>query len=220
MTDNWVMSLRPHPLETLLAALAGWLPVLAGGVLLGMTLITPEWVGWRELLWQRDMLRLQAEGLETQRASYAAFNDALMADDPVLLERLAYTHLRYKPAGKRLLAGVGEGHDRGDLVTMSGETPHHAGGWYADGVWVGMEQDPGIDTGGVPEVPEVIEAWLSTPQPVVGRDIAAYRPMNTRLTRLTTGNSRFVLMLVGIVCLLVGLWPEKSRETGASGTLA
>ena len=190
--DNWGMSLRPHPLETLLTALAGWLPVLAGGALLGMTLITPEWVGWRELLWQRDMLRLQAEGLETQRASYSAFHEALAADDPVLLERLAYTHLRYKPADKQLLDGVGEGYGDGEVVAV-GYSPV-----------TGMQTTPATGSSGS----EVIESWLSTPQPVIGQDIPAYRPMNTRLVRLTRGPSRYLLLLVGLICLVAGLWPE------------
>ncbi len=195
------MSLRPHPLETLLTALAGWLPVLAGGALLGMTLVTPEWMGWRELLWQRDMLVLQSEGLAEQRASYAGFADALAADDPVLLERLALTQLRYKPVGKRLLDGVGQGFGPG---VVEGEV-----------VAVG---NPGLANGQA-RSPGVIEAWLSTPQPVVGRDIEALKPMNTRLTRLTTGHSRFVLMGVGLVCLLVGLWPEKVEGRGLAGVV-
>ena len=202
--DNRCMPLRPHPLETLLTALAGWLPVLAGGVLLGMTLVTPEWVGWRELLWQRDMLRLQAEGLEKQRASYAAFHEALAADDPVLLERLAYTHLRYKPAGKQLLEDVGEGYQAGQVVAVG----HGVGDWTAE-----LTTRPSPTARPYQET-EVIESWLSTPQPVVGRDIPALKPMNTRLTRLTRGYSRYVLLFVGITCLVVGLWPEKMQRQG------
>ncbi len=193
------MSLRPHPLETLLTALAGWLPVLAGAALLGMTLVTPEWVGWRELLWQRDMLRLQAEGLEKQRAGYSAFHEALTADDPVLLERLAYTHLRYKPADKQLLDGVGDGYSGGEVVAVG-----HRDQRWGDGPGA-VNPVAGADSPGA----EVIESWLSTPQPVVGRDIPALKPMNTRLTRLTRGSSRYVLLLVGIICLVAGLWPEE-----------
>ena len=188
------MSLRPHPLETLLTALAGWLPVLGGMVLLGMTVITPEWLGWRELVWQRDMVALQAEGLETQRASYAEFHDALTADDPVLLERLAFTQLRYKPVNKRLLDGVGAGFGEGGVVTV--------GNGFGNGV-VGMTGTPGAGA---------IEAWLAVPQPVVGQDIEPLREINTRLTRLTGGASRYVLLAVAMLCLVAGLWPEKAAD--------
>jgi len=163
--------------------------LLGGLTLLGMTLITPEWLSWRELVWQRDMLKLQAESLEDQREQYAAFYDALLADDPVLLERLAFTHLRYKPAGKRLM---------NDLWLASGPAPGTTG---IDAGSAGMPVMPGTN--------EVIESWLATPQPVVGRDIKPLRPINTRMTRLTRGPSRYVLLAVAIICLIAGLWPEK-----------
>ena len=44
-------------------------------------------------------------------------------------------------------------------------------------------------------------------------DDAPLRPINTRLTRLTNGPQRFVLILVAILCLLAGLWPEKDPPT-------
>jgi hypothetical protein len=184
------------PLETLLTALAGWLPVLGGMTLLAMVLITPSWMGWRELLWQRDMLRLQAESLAEQRVTYETFNEALVADDPVLLERLAFTHLRYKPTGKRLLEGVSP-ENGADVVSV----------WASEGELVeGRSGLSGTVGGG-----EIIEHWLASPQPMVGRDIAPLRPINTRLTRLTSGPSRYVLMAVALICLLAGLWPEREE---------
>ena len=193
--DNLVMSLRPHPLETLLTALSGWLPLVAGMTLVGMTVITPEWLGWRELRWQRDMLALQAKGLSEQRAGYAGFYDAVMADDPVLLERLAFTQLHIKPADKRLLDGVGN--------VWAGDKAVAVGGGLTEGTaWT--DQGPGE-----------IESWLAVPLPVVGRDIATLQPMNTRLTRLTGGRSRYVLLAVGMICLLAGLWPEQAGEPEA-----
>jgi hypothetical protein len=198
------MPLRPHPIETLLTALAGWLPLLGGLVLLAMTLITPEWMGWRDLVWQRDMLKLQAQSLETQRDSYSGFHDALSADDPVLLERLAFTHLRYKPAGKHLMD---------DLWLVSGPAPGSAPG-------VGAVAGTGSGPYGTAGSSEVIESWLAAPQPVVGRDIRPLIQMNTRLTRLTRGPSRYVLLAVAILCLIASLWPEKpvrEDETQAVG---
>ncbi len=190
LTDNWTMSLRPHPIETLLSALAGWLPLLGGLTLLAITLLTPEWLGWRELVWQRDMLRLQAESLETQRDRYAMFHEALQADDPVLLERLAYTQLRYKPAGKALM---------GDFRLTGGSVE-------AGGVQTGT-----VGTGSFGST-EVVEAWLAQPQPVVGKDIQPLRPINTRMTRLTRGPSRYVLLLVAGICLMAGFWPESDED--------
>ena len=192
------MPLRPNPLDTLLTALAGWLPMLGGMTLLAMVLITPEWMGWRELVWQRDVLNLQAERLETQRTSYAQFHDALVADDPVLLERLAFTQLRYKPAGKRLMndlwavAGPGDAARPGAMPPGSTALPPMAAG----------------DGGQAYGSSEVIESWLTSPQPVVGRDIQPLRVINSRLTRLTSGASRYVLLAVAILCLVAGLLPN------------
>ncbi len=186
------MSLRPHPLETLLSTLAGWLPLLGGLILLGMTLITPEWLSWREMVWQRDMLKLQAESMQTQRERYAAFYDALESDDPALLERLAFTHLRYKPADKKLM----------------------------DGLWLASAPAGGVQGSNYVTVNDptfsgndaVIESWLASPLPVVGQDIQPLRPINTRMTRITSGPSRYALLAVAIICLIAGLWPEKSEQ--------
>lgn len=187
------MPLRPNPLDTLLTALAGWLPMLGGMTLLAMVLITPEWMGWRELIWQRDVLNLQSERLETQRASYAQFNDALAADDPVLLERLAFTQLRYKPAGKRLMNDLWAVAGPGDAATSGASSPALAAGG---------------DSGQLYGSSEVIESWLTSPQPVVGRDIQPLRVINSRLTRLTQGPARYVLLAVAILCLVAGLLPN------------
>lgn len=196
------MPLRSHPLETLLTALAGWLPLLGGLTLLGMTLITPEWLGWRELVWQRDMLSLQAESLETQRASYSAFHDTLLSDDPVLLERLAFTHLRYKPAGKQLMDDLW--FVSGPATAINSMAAVSGGGGETRGIR-GSRAMAGSN--------EVIESWLATPQPVVGRDIQPLRPINSRMTRLTRGPSRYVMLVVAILFLIAGLWPEKpTRE--------
>lgn len=194
------MPLRPNPLDTLLTALAGWLPMLGGMTLLAMVLITPEWMGWRELVWQRDVLNLQAERLETQRASYAQFHDALAADDPVLLERLAFTQLRYKPAGKRL---------REDLWAVAGPGEVVATAPTAVG-----------DGGQVYGSSEVIESWLTSPQPVVGRDIQPLRVINSRLTRLTRGPARYVLLAVAILCLAAGVLPNDPQSDKDESTSA
>jgi len=196
------MSLRPHPIETLFIALTGWLPLLGGLALLGMTLLTPEWLGWRELVWQRDMLKLQAESLETQRVSFAQFHEALEADDPVLLERLAYTQLRYKPAGTELI---------NDIQLTAGPVGAPEG---MAGIGGGWAVAPANLPGQGPT--DVIESWLASPQPVVGKDIQPLRPINSRLTRLTRGPSRHVLLIVAVLCLIAGLLPDSGEEGEAA----
>ena len=164
--------------------------MLAGMGLLAMILITPAWLDWRELVWQRDAVRLQAESMAKQRESFSAFHDALVADDPLLIERLAYTHLRYKPTGKVLL-----GNGTGTLAMAS-----HGPSVASEAVDVNLRGSA------------MIEQWLSTPHPSIGKEIPAYQPVNTRLTRLASGATRWVLIVVAFVCLLAGLWPDSEEE--------
>ncbi|GAB4110789.1 MAG: hypothetical protein Kow00105_19540 [Phycisphaeraceae bacterium] len=202
MADNSVMRDRPNPLDTLLTALASWLPVVGGMTLLGMVLITPQWLDWRELAWQRDVLEIQADRLQSQRERYTRFYEALSADDPVLLERLAFTQLRLKPVGKRVMP---------DLF-VSGQAPNRPAISSASSV---IRQHP-AEPFNPPQEAEAIEAWLAAPQPIVGRDIPPLAPMNTRLTRLTQGPAGYVLLFVAILCLTAGLLPHES-ETLDSG---
>lgn len=77
----------------------GWLLVLCGLAIVGAAVLIPAWLEVRQLTWQHDVMALQAGQLETQAQGYERFREALASDDPVLLERLAYVHLRLKPAG-------------------------------------------------------------------------------------------------------------------------
>lgn len=95
------------PLRTTLnrfaAHLADWLFLTAGLTLLALALIIPAWLSSQDLVWQRDLMRLQVERLSEQQARYQEFHEALEADDPVLLERLAFTQLGYQIVGKQVL---------------------------------------------------------------------------------------------------------------------
>src|SRR5688572_27063739 len=92
------------------APLPGYLLIFSGMALLAMALMVPAWMESRELAWQVSLMELQAKRLADQENSYREFNTALAEDDPVLLERLAFYHLRLKPAGSTPLdPGAGPG---------------------------------------------------------------------------------------------------------------
>ncbi len=80
-------------LTTSIDALPGWLFTLAGSVLLAVVVLVPAWLDHHEAAWRLGIMRAQAQALSQQRQNYEAFASALQADDPVLLERLALTHL-------------------------------------------------------------------------------------------------------------------------------
>lgn len=85
---------------TWIDALPGWLFTAAGTALLAVVVLTPAWLNQHEAAWRLGVMRAQADALAQQRDNYETFAAALQADDPVLLERLALTHLNLSLAGK------------------------------------------------------------------------------------------------------------------------
>lgn len=84
-------------------ATPGWLFIGIGLSLLALAALVPSWLACRELAWQRDVMLVQLERLQAQQQRYAEFHAAVEAEDPVLLERLAFTLMRQKPVGKEVL---------------------------------------------------------------------------------------------------------------------
>lgn len=95
------------------AALIVW---AAGVSLVAAVLLLPAYQENREVAWQRDLLRLQADRLGEQNDSYHETVAALEGEDPVLLERLAYTYLHLKPRGTILLDDLDQGIAQADTM--------------------------------------------------------------------------------------------------------
>lgn len=95
------------------AALIVW---AAGVVLVAAVLLLPAYQENREVAWQRDLLRLQADRLGEQNDGYHETVAALEGEDPVLLERLAYTYLHLKPKGTILLEDMDQGIAQADTM--------------------------------------------------------------------------------------------------------
>jgi hypothetical protein len=174
------------------ALLPGWIFLLGGLMLLGMVLLTPSWLANRELGWQRDLLRLQSERLTQQEERYQHFQQALLADDPVLLERLAYAQFRFKPVNRQLLEQPAL-----DPAATTRLAAHAAGAEAGAGSLVSASVDD----------------WLRAPLPRIGKDLPRQLALSTRLTRMTAGVSRIGLLVVGLASLAVGLYssPRRSR---------
>ncbi len=56
-------------------------------------------------------MQIQARSLSDQDRAYRQFYQALSRRDPILLERLAFHHLRLKPAGAQNLMAVSSAHN-------------------------------------------------------------------------------------------------------------
>ena len=93
--------------EKLAEATPGWLFAVAGLALIALTMLTPAWMDLERLRWQRDVMAEQVEALGKQQDRHAAFLEAIDRHDPVVLEHLAYTQLRYKPSGVEILETAG-----------------------------------------------------------------------------------------------------------------
>lgn len=184
------------------AELSDWMFLTSGLTLLALALITPTWLACRDLAFQRDLMAMQLERFETQHERYGNFHAALKADDPILLERLAFTQLGLKPSGKQVLAlpdltayGMGR-----DAVIGVGQTLDPVAAYHPDI----LATSASVDT------------WLLEPLPKLGIDLTAPRTLDTRLTRLTTKEPlRIGLLAAAIACIAAGLWPNREELKAA-----
>ena len=156
--------------------LPGWFFLICGLALIGLTVVLPVRRDLARMQWRRDLMQLQTDRLAEQRDSYDQFHAALTSDDPIVLQRLAYYQLHLKPAGTDPLAPPGAPTSASD----SGETQD----------WDDMP---------------TIEALLHRPVPREGVNCRAPLPPDSRLTRLTSGTSRLILLAVGLVFVYVGM---------------
>ncbi|CAN0447274.1 unnamed protein product, partial [Ectocarpus fasciculatus] len=151
--------------------------VLGGLVLIAMATLVPAWRELDRLDAQRSFIAEQAEALTEQQQRYEDFHAALVAEDPVLLERLAYTQLRREPVDRETVHA-----SRTDESVM------------ADGL------PPGdIDRWLRVEPPSPGELWSESPEA-----LAEQSP--SRMVRLAGGTMRFVLFAAGGLCVVSGLW--------------
>lgn len=167
----------------------GFLAVVAGVAVLSAMVLVPAHRERERVEWRRDVMAAQADHLAALAERYDAFLHALAAGEPVLLERLAYSQLKLRPTGK---SPMPRGYDK-----RPGGAERYA-------------VDPGFSR---LDDPANLHAWLSQPLPQVGRELAAHRPVRTRLDRLSTGQSRVGLIIAGGMLIFGGLlWsPPQSR---------
>lgn len=171
-------------MDRLTPGLPGLCLILAGVGLLGIAVLTPQWRANSRVGWERRVMEAQAATLERQRVRYEQFLEGLERDDPVLLERLAYAQLRKKPAGMAVL---------------------EAGGVVGAGMEAGAS---GAGVGGGLAEAGAVEDWLNEEPPQVGRELRAYEPVDTALTRLATGKHRLLVVVLGVACVGAGLLPR------------
>jgi hypothetical protein len=179
-------------IDRLLAPLPGLLLIFAGMLMVGAAVLMPPWLESREMAWTLGLMHAQAEKLSEQAQGYREFNAALAADDPVLLERLAFYELRLKPAGSTPLVAQAR-------VSTASLRP----GRHAPATPIAQAGSPTIDQ------------MLHQPLPRPGVNTPRYQPIKTRLVRLTTGPMRFLVIAAGLLCLGAGLIAPNPRKSDA-----
>ncbi len=165
-----------------------------GMTLLNVTMLVPAWLQCRQLNWQRQVMRLQVERLEQQDQRYQQFQQALEEDDPVLLERLAFSHLRLKPTGCETLTLAAAPFDSGAAYLIQYDRP------------------PTLDNGFGDLPDQTIDGGLHHPLPRPGVDYRPWHPVRSRLVHITTGPLRLGLAAVGGICLLGGFAPPPANR--------
>lgn len=200
-------------IEHVAAALPGWLLLIGGLALLAMAVLTPAWLEHERLAWERDVLAAQTEHLSEQAERYAELHTALAEEDPVLLERLAFVELGLKPVDKTPLLPEQHGQRHRFAADRSSRTRPGGIALMAVDAGTGRESqthEPAMEREAVRPVNE----WPIRPLPRIGRELPAYEEPNTRLTRLTTGDSRFGLIAAGLLCLLAACYPGMWQPRG------
>ncbi|MCX5660484.1 MAG: hypothetical protein NTW19_12285 [Planctomycetota bacterium] len=192
-------------IERILAPLPGWLFLLSGLAIVGLALLVPTWMEWRELKYRLDLMRVQTEQMVKQRDSFSQFNEALASDDPVLLEQLAYHHLRLKREGVTPMAPA----TLGAAITPVMNRLRPNGGTPDRPLII-----PAL--AGRPVAPAAlsIEDMLERPLPTPGVDYPNYEPVQSRLVRITTGRLRMPLVAAGLLAIVAGLYMPTPPRPG------
>ncbi len=174
---------------------------MVGIAVIGVIAVTPAQHRLDHAKWYQGFVELYAQRQHEQVRNYERFSSALSAGDPVVLSRLAFTHLRLKPEGAELVSVP---------QTDFGNTTYHV-----------SDQPAFIDS---PEMSSdltstdryhlaLIEQWLHTSEPVVGIDYAHFQPRRDLVSRLATGTFRIPLLVIGAMLIWAGLMMPGSRRT-------
>ncbi|MFG0251015.1 MAG: hypothetical protein ACF8OB_19200 [Phycisphaeraceae bacterium JB051] len=173
--------------KSLLQLLPGWVFLLAGLGTVMACLLMPALQEYRMMQWREQTLGSQMHLLEQQAGIYSRFDEALDAEDPILLERLAYTQLGLIPQG------TGPLHPDQPLppVGQPTYTTQQTDGWFSAPTSASLSGQDVFDS-----VLEPGQMPLMNQPP---------QPLDTAFVRLTTGPMRLWVMLLGLVGITLGL---------------
>lgn len=184
---------RPAPgqADAVVSGTLGWIFILIGSAAVAAAAMIPAYFDTLDIQQARAEKAAQAQMLADERERYEQFHQALLDNDPVLIERLAISELRLKPVGTEVAQRAPR-----DPVAMVSETGN-------DAIAAALAAQP---------VMRSIENELSRPdlKQQAATEIELERPRRTRLVAAATGEHRPWVMGFGALLLLMGLWPRRA----------
>lgn len=183
----------PSPADAVVGGALGWLFVLVGAAAIAAAALIPGYFETLDIQEARAVEAAKAQMLAEERQRYEQFHQALLDDDPVLIERLALTELRLKPVGTQ----VAQRGASDPLALVDRPAPAV--------IDAAASQQPLMRS---------IENELSRPdlKQQATHEAEIERPRQTRLVATALGEHRPWLAGGGALLILMGLWPR--RATG------
>jgi len=190
--DDDKMKADTHgPADAVIGGALGWLFILVGCAAIAAAALIPAYFDTLDTRQTRRAEAIKAQMLADERQRYIDFHQALIDDDPVLIERLAMTELRLKPVGSEVAR-----HGPSDPLALVAEPTPAAIQQAA----AGQSQMHSIEN-------ELSRPDLKRKAVI---DVQIDRPRQTRLIIAATGEYRPILAGVGALLVLMGLWPRRA----------
>ena len=191
---DWSDERGPTPADRVVGGAVSWLFILVGSAAVAAAALIPGYLATLEIQYARAVVAEEARMLAEERSRYESFHQALAEDDPVLIERLAMTELRMRPAGTQVAQ-----HAPADPVALVDEPTTAA-------LDRAMATQPMMRS---------IENELSRPDLKAQTQIEVEidRPRPTRIVLAATGENRPWVAGGGALLLLMGLWPRRAAAS-------
>ncbi len=175
-------------------ALPAWLFLLSGLVIVAAVVLVGPTLELQQLQYEQKRIEAKARVPYYEREALEQMHEALKANDPATIERLALVYRNLVRPGSQVV------HSTEATPSFLHDSPEHLSPAELDRL---IQADS----------PNPVEAWaqelarsrVAMPQPP--------DPVESTLVRLTTGPRRKAVLALGVVFLLLGMMPPDERRS-------
>lgn len=189
-----------HSIISLLDMLPGWMFLLSGLVIVASFVLIGPWLELRQLQWQEQKLKQEVDAANDRLEAWHELSLALQQRDPQTTERLAGVLMNRKSANV-------ENIELPDPVMQQAQfTQAHSG-----------QPEPKIDPPNLtatelrPTGPNPLANWVDG-RSAPDHDIAPPAPIHARLVHLVTGPTKYGVLALGAVLLLLAIVMSTGEE--------